>query len=79
MITELEEFKVLGDHRGQLVALETNKQIPFDVSNEIPNNASLMFLCDNPDLPESKNKNVIVTPVFNTDIISKFAYFKINS
>ena len=31
MITKLQEFKVLGDHRGQLVALETNKQIPFDV------------------------------------------------
>ena len=31
MITKLEEFKVLGDHRGQLVALETNRQIPFDV------------------------------------------------
>lgn len=31
MITRLEEFKVLGDHRGQLVALEANRQIPFDV------------------------------------------------
>lgn len=31
MITELQEFKVLGDHRGQLVALEANRQIPFDV------------------------------------------------
>ena len=31
MITKLEEFKVLGDHRGQLVALEANRQIPFDV------------------------------------------------
>ena len=31
MITNLEEFKVLGDERGQLVALEANKQIPFDV------------------------------------------------
>lgn len=31
MITALEEFKVLGDYRGQLVALETNRQIPFDV------------------------------------------------
>ena len=30
-ITKLEEFKVLGDHRGQLVALEANRQIPFDV------------------------------------------------
>lgn len=28
MTTTLQEFKVLGDHRGQLVA---NKQIPFDV------------------------------------------------
>ena len=31
MITTLQEFKVLGDERGQLVALEANKQIPFDV------------------------------------------------
>lgn len=31
MITTLEEFKILGDHRGQLVALEANRQIPFDV------------------------------------------------
>lgn len=31
MITTLQEFKILGDHRGQLVALEANKQIPFDV------------------------------------------------
>jgi hypothetical protein len=31
MITTLQEFKVLGDHRGQLVALEVNRQIPFDV------------------------------------------------
>ena len=31
MITILNEFKVLGDHRGQLVALESNRQIPFDI------------------------------------------------
>ena len=31
MITKLQEFKVLGDHRGQLIALEANRQIPFDV------------------------------------------------
>jgi dTDP-4-dehydrorhamnose 3,5-epimerase-like enzyme len=31
MITKLEEFKVLGDNRGQLIALESNRQIPFDV------------------------------------------------
>lgn len=31
MITTLQEFKVLGDHRGQLIALEANRQIPFDI------------------------------------------------
>lgn len=31
MIASLNEFKILGDHRGQLVALEANRQIPFDV------------------------------------------------
>ncbi|CAI6150549.1 MAG: TDP-4-oxo-6-deoxy-alpha-D-glucose-3,4-oxoisomerase [uncultured Sulfurimonas sp.] len=31
MISKLDEFKVLGDDRGQLVALESNRQIPFDV------------------------------------------------
>lgn len=24
-------FKILGDHRGQLVALEANKEVPFDM------------------------------------------------
>lgn len=28
---KLQELKVLGDHRGQLVALEANRQIPFDI------------------------------------------------
>jgi len=27
----LSKFKVLGDHRGQLIALESNRQIPFDI------------------------------------------------
>ncbi|MBU0721461.1 FdtA/QdtA family cupin domain-containing protein [bacterium] len=31
MISEVKEFKILGDHRGQLVALEANRQIPFEV------------------------------------------------
>ena len=31
MINTLQEFKILGDHRVQLVALEANRQIPFDV------------------------------------------------
>ena len=31
MISKLTELKILGDHRGQLVALEENKDIPFDI------------------------------------------------
>lgn len=51
--------------------------IPFKVNENVPDNAELMFICDNPELPESKCKNVIVEPIFNTDIVSKYAYFKI--
>jgi len=29
MITKLKKFNVLGDERGQLIALEENKEIPF--------------------------------------------------
>lgn len=31
MISELTEFSILGDERGQLVALEENRHIPFDI------------------------------------------------
>jgi dTDP-4-dehydrorhamnose 3,5-epimerase-like enzyme len=31
MIFELIDFKTLGDDRGELVALEENKDIPFDI------------------------------------------------
>ncbi len=31
MISKIAEFKVLGDDRGKLVALEENKEIPFDI------------------------------------------------
>lgn len=27
----ISEHKVLGDHRGQLIAIESNKQIPFEI------------------------------------------------
>lgn len=31
MIEELKEFTVLGDRRGQLIALEENRQVPFEM------------------------------------------------
>ena len=31
MLACIIDFKIMGDHRGQLVALEANKEIPFDI------------------------------------------------
>lgn len=31
METQSSEFKILGDHRGQLTVLEANKEVPFDI------------------------------------------------
>jgi len=31
MISKLDEFNVLGDNRGKLIALESNNEIPFDI------------------------------------------------
>lgn len=31
MISKLQKFNVMGDERGQLIALEENKEIPFDM------------------------------------------------
>ncbi len=30
-MSELRKFNILGDERGQLVALEQNRQVPFDI------------------------------------------------
>lgn len=32
MLIKLVDFKTLGDERGSLIALESNNQIPFDIS-----------------------------------------------
>lgn len=49
---------------------------PFDC--DAPENSTLMFLCDNPNLPESKAETVGVFEVFNTSLVSKYAYFRLN-
>lgn len=60
---------------GNQVVRGGTKQIPFDA--DVPEDAQLMFLCDHPDLRESKAPNVMVVPVFNTDMVSKYAYFRV--
>lgn len=49
--------------------------IPFDC--DAPKDSTLMFLCDDPNLPESRQESVRVFPVSNTTMVSKYAYFKI--
>lgn len=62
---------------GRQVNRGGNKQIPFDVSDTVPDNAALLFLCDNPELPDAKRHDVLVELVFNTDVVSKYAYFRV--
>jgi len=49
-------------------------QIPFDA--EAPEGSTLMFMCDNPDLPEGKVAGVIVREVSNTSMLSKYTYLR---
>lgn len=48
---------------------------PFDCDN-VPDNATFMFACDNPNLPDSTYKGIIVRPIFNSTLCSSYAYFK---
>jgi len=52
------------------------KQIPFDA--DAPSDAELLFLCNNPHLPEADTPNVLVREVFNTSMCSKYAYFRLH-
>lgn len=54
-------------------------QIPFQVEN-VPEDASLLFLCDNPDLPEGKyNGRVVAKLLPGSGMVSKFAYFQLKT
>jgi hypothetical protein len=63
-------------HKEQGHIIRGTLAIPFDC--EAPKDATLMFLCDNPNLPESTLKNVAVFPVSNTSMASKYAYFRVS-
>jgi hypothetical protein len=54
-----------------------NPNIGFDCL-DVPDGYKLDFLCDNPELEESKKENTIVREVFNTRMLSKYAYFSIH-
>ena len=53
------------------------KQIPFDA--DAPADATLLYLCNTPDLIESTCPGVIVREVSNTTICNKYAYFRLRT
>ena len=52
-------------------------QTPFECE-DVPEGETFMFACDNPALSESKATNVIVREIHNSNLVSKYAYFRIN-
>ena len=51
------------------------KQIPFSCEN-VPDGSEFMFGANRPDQPESKLDRVIVREIHNSDLLSKYAYFR---
>lgn len=55
------------------------KQIPFECEG-VPSDAVFLFACDFDNLPEAKEKNVIVSKIVNAEakggLLSKYAYFR---
>jgi hypothetical protein len=62
-------------HRKKGHVIRGTLLIPFDC--DAPADSTLIYMCDNPDLPESKNPNVKVCEVFNSTMCSKYAYMRI--
>jgi hypothetical protein len=62
---------------GQQIVRNGTVQIPFRCEG-VPSSATLMFACDNPNLPESKYEWVMVAAIEpGSDMVSKFAYFRL--
>lgn len=62
---------------GNVIGVTGELLIPFEC--EAPENATLMFLTDYDNLSESRLPNVRVYRVYNTTLVSKYAYFMLNN
>lgn len=58
---------------GDVISSNGVLQRPFDC--DAPKNAILKFLCNNPNLDNEKGNGVEVFEIFNTSLVSKYAYF----
>lgn len=61
--------------KGQIWSMNGVKVIPFDC--DAPENAVFKFACDNPNLPEADLDGWIVREIYNSTLISKYAYFSV--
>jgi hypothetical protein len=62
--------------KGQISSPNGVKIIPFDC-DDVPDNATFRFACDNPNLKEASYAHIIVREIHNSTLISKYAYFNI--
>jgi cytochrome c-type biogenesis protein CcmE len=67
---------IVAPSKGQIRKGGTN-QIPFEC-DDVPDGATFMYACDNPSLKQY-GQDVIVREMFNTTIVSKYAYFRLNA
>lgn len=59
--------------KGDIWSPNFVRLIPFECEN-VPDNASFAFACDNPTLPN--HEGFIVAPIVGGNLLSKYAYFK---
>jgi len=60
---------------GQEWSSNDVKVIPFYCEN-VPETAEFMYVCDTPEL-DKDNSSVIVREIYNSTLLSKYAYFKL--
>ena len=63
---------------GKQVWKGGTKQIPFDCK-DVPAHSTFLFACDNPNMKELECNEIIVREIFNSDLCSKYAYFRLNN
>jgi hypothetical protein len=63
--------------KGDVWCGNGTRLIPF-ICKDVPEKAKFKFACDNDCLPESKNENILVTPILGGNLLSKFAYFQLS-
>lgn len=59
------------------IFINNELHIPFECDVEESAKVEFMFACNNANHPESKSKNVLVKEIFNSNLVTKYAFFKV--